>query len=207
VALVDHDDVIEALASQGADQPLGDGVRPRRPHGSEDSLDPEPVRPRWEIRAVDAIPIAHQELDLGTHSARRKGSVGTRASAVDTAGSALAREELQRLVARVVEHHGGDPYRARHHRRLLAEAGFARPVAGATLGTAGFWGTPEDTRFAAAWLSGQLRLPAFVEVVTARGWADQATLDAMVAAALAWGERSDAFLAVMGVTALGWVDG
>ncbi len=61
--------------------------------------------------------------------------------------------ELYRLLLRVVEHHGGDPYRARHHRRLLAEAGFTRPVAGATLGTGGVWGTPEDTRVFAAWMS------------------------------------------------------
>lgn len=114
---------------------------------------------------------------------------------------------MYRLFMLVIAHHGGDPYRARHHRRLLREAGFARPVAGGTLGTGGAWGTPEDTRLWAAWLVDQVNAPAFQEMVTAQGWADEATLAAMAAGILAWGERPDAFLAILGVTALGWVDG
>lgn len=67
------------------------------------------------------------------------------------------------LIVRVIEHHGGSVRRSRHHRRLLREAGFARPVAGASLGGGGVWGTPEDTRLLAAWAAEQLRQPAFVE--------------------------------------------
>jgi ubiquinone/menaquinone biosynthesis C-methylase UbiE len=115
--------------------------------------------------------------------------------------------ELSRVFRQAIQHHGGDPYRARHHRRLLLDAGFARPIAGASLGTGGVWGTPEETRLFAAWYAEQIRAPAFFNLVTAQGWVDSATLEAMAAEVLAWGERPDAFVAVMGVTALGWVDG
>jgi hypothetical protein len=105
-----------------------------------------------------------------------------------------------------VEHHGGDPYRARHHRRLLLEAGFVRPVAGASLGTAGVFGTDEDTRRNAAWFAEQFRAPAFANLVMEQGWVDPSTFEAVVKELLAWGERPDAYKAVMGVTALGWVE-
>jgi SAM-dependent methyltransferase len=99
---------------------------------------------------------------------------------------------MYQLIMRVVAHHGGDAYRARHYRQLLLEAGFARPVAGGTFGTFGAWGTPEDTRLIAAWMVDQVRAPAFSALATAQGWADAAALDAMAADVLAWGERPDA---------------
>jgi hypothetical protein len=105
-----------------------------------------------------------------------------------------------------LQHHGGDPYAARHHRRLLLEAGFVRPVAGATTWAAGVWGTPEETHDFAAWFANQLGQAATAELVMTQGWADQATLAAIVAELLAWGERPDAYFAMMGVTAVGWVD-
>lgn len=114
---------------------------------------------------------------------------------------------MHHLFMLVVAHHGGDAYRARHYRRLLLEAGFARPVAAGTLGTFGAWGTPEDTRLIAAWMVDQVCAPAFSELVTTQGWADAATLDAMAADMLAWGERPDALFSITGVAALGWADG
>ena len=52
----------------------------------------------------------------------------------------------------------------------------------------------------------QLRQPAFVALVTARGWADEAALEATAAELLEWGERPDAYHAAMGVAAVGWVE-
>ena len=112
---------------------------------------------------------------------------------------------LHRLVMQVVAHHGGDGYRARHHPRLLREAGFVRIIAGATLGTGGVWGTAEERRAHAAWTADQIAAPEFVRLVTGEGWADSATLAAMVAAAREWGEHPDAVFALLGVTAVGWV--
>jgi len=114
--------------------------------------------------------------------------------------------EAQRLFRLALEHHGGEPHRARQHRRLLLDSGFVRPVAGASLATGGVFGTDEDTRFLAVWLADQLRAPAFTRRVLEQGWLDAPKLAAVVEEVLAWGERSDAFWAVMGVTAIGWVD-
>jgi SAM-dependent methyltransferase len=110
------------------------------------------------------------------------------------------------LLMRLIEHRGGDPYVARNLRRLLLEAGFARPIATASIWGGGVWGTPDETRELAAWFADQFSAPAIVQVVTSQGWVDQRGLEAMVAEILAWGERPDAYFAVMGVAAIGWVD-
>jgi len=110
------------------------------------------------------------------------------------------------LFLRLIKYHGGDPYGARNLRRRLLDAGFARPIATASIWAGGVWGTPEETRDFAAWFAGQLIAPAIVQVLTSQGWVDQHALDAIVAEILAWGERPDAYFAVMGVAAVGWVD-
>jgi SAM-dependent methyltransferase len=110
------------------------------------------------------------------------------------------------LFLRLIEYHGGNPYGARHNRQRLLQAGFVRPIATASIWGGGVWGTPEETRDLCVWFADQLSMPATVEVVTSQGWADHATLDAIYAELLAWGERPDAYFAVMGVAAVGWVD-
>jgi len=114
--------------------------------------------------------------------------------------------EALRLIARVIAHTGGDVYRARHHRRLLLEAGFVRVSATGTLGTGGVWGSPEETRLFAAWFADQLRAPAGRELMIGQGWTDADSLEAIIGDVLAWGERPDAFFAVLGVAATGWDD-
>jgi hypothetical protein len=49
-------------------------------------------------------------------------------------------------------------------------------------------------------------MPATVEVILSHGWVDQTALDAIIAEILAWGERPDAYHAVMGVAAVGWIE-
>jgi SAM-dependent methyltransferase len=116
------------------------------------------------------------------------------------------RLEVERIFRLAVEHHGGDPYRPRHHRRLLREAGFINPVAGASLGCIGVYGSNEDTRGFAAWFVEQISASAFIDLVTNEGWADRSRMDLLAAEVRAWGAHPDAFLAGTGVTALGWVD-
>ncbi|MBV9893296.1 MAG: hypothetical protein JO020_03910 [Chloroflexi bacterium] len=77
--------------------------------------------------------------------------------------------EAKRVFWQAIEHHGGDRYRARHHRRLLLDAGFSRPVAGASLGTVSVFGTNEDTRFIATWLVEQFHDAAFANLVIEQG--------------------------------------
>jgi ubiquinone/menaquinone biosynthesis C-methylase UbiE len=114
--------------------------------------------------------------------------------------------EAYGLLMRLIQYHGGNPYGARNYRQLLLQAGFARPVATASIWGGGCWGTPEDTRDFAGWFVDQLSTPPAVDVVLAQGWADQAGLAAMVSEIMAWGERPDAYLAVMGVAAIGWIE-
>jgi hypothetical protein len=66
------------------------------------------------------------------------------------------------------------------------------------------WGTPEETRELAAWFANQFCAPATAQLVTSQGWVAQGGLDAMVPEILAWGDRPDAYFAVMGVAAIGW---
>jgi len=109
--------------------------------------------------------------------------------------------ETSELLLRIREHNGGSPYYARHQRRLLLEAGFARSEGFAF---AEYQGNPEVIRAYVKVLVEVLRGPATVDVSTAQGWADQTTLDAMVAAAEAWGDRPDAFRALLDCAAIGW---
>jgi ubiquinone/menaquinone biosynthesis C-methylase UbiE len=106
------------------------------------------------------------------------------------------------LILRVVEHNGGNFRRARHYGRLLREAGFEEIAAYATAGGSG---TTEPVAHLAGAMVRQLRDPAFVAVVEAQGWADQATLSAMMAAIEAWATAPDAYLAFMKPAATGWV--
>jgi SAM-dependent methyltransferase len=104
------------------------------------------------------------------------------------------------VAVRGVQHHGGDPFRARHHRELLLEAGFVRPEATASVSSAG---SPEATRRHAVFMKAQLQGAA--RTALAEGWMDQAAVEAVVAAIDAWAERPDAFAAWTWCEAVGWV--
>jgi len=110
-------------------------------------------------------------------------------------------EQAFQLFLRVHEQHGGSPFYARHQRRLLREAGFAR--------TEGFafaqsFGRPELTAAFAASFPAQLREPSFVKTVQEHGWADQTLLEDMSLAMQQWGTDPDAFVAFIMCAALGW---
>ena len=64
VALVEDDQMVEALAAQRADQALGDRVRLGRVHRREDRLDADPGSARDEGAAVAAVAIADQVARL-----------------------------------------------------------------------------------------------------------------------------------------------
>jgi ubiquinone/menaquinone biosynthesis C-methylase UbiE len=106
------------------------------------------------------------------------------------------------LILRVVEHNGGNFRRARHYRRLLREAGFVGIDAYATAGGSG---TTEPVAHLAGAMVRQLRDPTFGAVVEAQGWADQATLSAIIAAIEAWAAAPNAYLAFMKPAATGSV--
>jgi SAM-dependent methyltransferase len=114
--------------------------------------------------------------------------------------------EIQPPFMKVFEHFGAHPYAARHHRRALLDAGFARAIAAPTFWTGGSYGATAETQGIAAWFVDWMRQRTFLDAATGRGWADEARLEALASEALAWGERADAYMAVMGVAAVGWVE-
>jgi SAM-dependent methyltransferase len=117
--------------------------------------------------------------------------------------TALLRD-AQALWARVVQHLGGDPYYARHQRRLLLDAGFTRTEGHITAGSGGAFGTLEDTRLLAEVLREQFREPSFIEVAVGQGWTDHTALAAMSEELRTWGERPDAFAAFPAFATIGW---
>src|SRR5574342_1023595 len=61
VTLVEDDDVVEALAADAADDPLGEEVLPRASRGGENLFDPHALDAVLERRPVHLVPIADQE--------------------------------------------------------------------------------------------------------------------------------------------------
>lgn len=121
------------------------------------------------------------------------------AFAVSPAGSAM--ERMMDLYARVITHNGGNRLLARHLRGALLEAGFARAegYAGAEA-----YGTPDTVRRLAAGMAEVARGSGFVGTVVNQGWADQEEMSALPDELLLWGERPDAYSAVLKCGALGW---
>jgi ubiquinone/menaquinone biosynthesis C-methylase UbiE len=106
------------------------------------------------------------------------------------------------LFVRVQRHAGGNRLLSRDLRAALLEAGFARAEAYA--GGEGF-GTPEQTRrVAAAFAATCSSSPDFRQTAGEQGWATEAELNALASAIHAWGERPDAFAAILKCGALGW---
>ncbi len=108
------------------------------------------------------------------------------------------------LFRAMMRRNGASPTYSRHLRGLLLQAGFARTEGFAM--AADFSGNLAATRQRADVLVRVLRDPAVVALVTGQGWVTPAGLEEMVAYLLAWGERPDAFFAILYCAALGWVE-
>ncbi|HLH72652.1 MAG TPA: hypothetical protein VKX96_05155, partial [Chloroflexota bacterium] len=114
-------------------------------------------------------------------------------------------EQVRTLFLQAVRYHGGDPYLARHYRRLLLEAGFARSEAYGRISSETH-GDPAGTRRFAATIVQQIEDSTLRRTAIENRWATEADLDVMVAEVHAWGERPDAFIAILDCAAVGWVD-
>lgn len=60
MAFVQNDEMIEAIAAQGSDQPLHERVLPRTSRCAEDLFDPHAPDPPLKCAAVDRIAIAEE---------------------------------------------------------------------------------------------------------------------------------------------------
>jgi SAM-dependent methyltransferase len=108
------------------------------------------------------------------------------------------------LAIRLMEHNGGSPFYARHLRGLMMEAGFARTEGHAV--AADHYGTPAETRKHAQFFDGLFSYPPVIATILGEGWADEAELAQVRTGTMAWGERPDAFLALMYCAVVGWTD-
>ena len=102
----------------------------------------------------------------------------------------------------VVLFNGGNPFYSRNLRGLMLEAGFARTEGFAV--AAEHYGRLDETRRMASVMSRQMGDPALVSLVVNQGWATQKEMDEIIAWLAEWGERPDAFMAIMYCAALGW---
>ncbi len=116
----------------------------------------------------------------------------------------LARRMVTEFIPQVTIASGGRPYYSADLRHLLLEAGFAR-TEGIALAPE-HYGTLAETRRIATIAGRMLRNPEFTGVILSEGLASAEEIEAIRDDMLAWGERPDAFAAVMYCAALGWVD-
>ena len=111
----------------------------------------------------------------------------------------LLQQWLQ-LRVRARQHNGGDPFLARHQRRLLLQSGFIAAEASASVESAG---SPEKLARHGAFLKAQWA--GMARTALAQEWLDQAAVDAIAAEIDAWMGRPDAFAASLWCQATGRV--
>lgn len=111
----------------------------------------------------------------------------------------------QRLIEiwkNILRHNGGNPTYSRNLRGLMLSAGFVRTEGFAT--AAEHYGRLEETRRIASVDREQFNDPTFADLAVSQGWSTPEELAAISAWVTEWGERPDAFLAVMYCGAVGW---
>src|SRR6266498_915081 len=111
-------------------------------------------------------------------------------------------QKLVDLMKRVILFNGGSPFYSRNLRGLLLQAGFARTEGFAV--AAEYYGRLEETRRMAYVMSRQSGDPALLNLVVSQGWATRQEIDEIISWIREWGERPDAFMAIMYCAALGW---
>jgi len=111
-------------------------------------------------------------------------------------------KQLTEIWKKVVLFNGGNPFYSRNLRGLMLEAGFARTEGFAV--AAEHYGRLEETRRMAGFISRQMSDPLLVDLAVSQGWTTKEELNEMLAWIRDWGERPDAFMAMMYCAALGW---
>jgi SAM-dependent methyltransferase len=114
-----------------------------------------------------------------------------------------ALDKFRTLYIRTLQHVGGDPFLARQYRRLLLDCGFVRSEMRGRVSSESC-GTAEGTRGTAQTVVHLLRTN-IGGVAIQQNWITPSEVEAICAEALAWGERPDAFFAILDCAAVGWV--
>lgn len=122
-------------------------------------------------------------------------------SAVQSPSSEFTGKGLE-LMAKYIEHNGGNPYYSRHLRSLLLEAGFEKNEGYAHAPE--HYGTLEETRRIISVVNGILQSPDFISVVLKNNWTTEKELIDLIEWNKEWAERPDAFAAHIYCSAIGW---
>ena len=110
-------------------------------------------------------------------------------------------EEATKLLIQIIEMNGGSPFYSRNLRHLLLEAGFTKTEGHAV--AAEYYGTLEETRrFAGAYVRVIRRQLSSKKID--HDLPDQKLIKEIISEVRKWGDRPDAFHAVMYCAALGW---
>jgi ubiquinone/menaquinone biosynthesis C-methylase UbiE len=113
-------------------------------------------------------------------------------------------EKIVNLWIQVMRHNGGNPHYSRHLRGLMLQAGFVRTEGHAV--AADYYGNLQETRRLAGIHTRMFRNADMVSLITNQGWATHAEIDELIGWVQQWGERPDAFVAVMYCAAIGWTE-
>jgi SAM-dependent methyltransferase len=120
------------------------------------------------------------------------------------APAAPAIDKLLALLARGLQHHGGDPYYARNLRPLLHEAGFERAEGSATML---YFGSGDSAGHSTAEAL-RARVQGTIEnTVIEQGWATHEEIQSIYAALQEWADQPDTFFGWVVCSGLGWVPG
>jgi len=117
----------------------------------------------------------------------------------------LRATRITELWKNLVLFNGGNPFYSRNLRGLMLSAGFVRTEGFAV--AADHYGRLEETRRIANVMRHQFSDPALTNLVISKGWASLEELDGIHTWLSEWGERPDAFMAIMYCAALGWNEG
>lgn len=109
-------------------------------------------------------------------------------------------EKLIKLLVRLMEYNGGDPYIGRRHRKLLREAGFTRTRATASCG---YHGTLEETTKCGA-LGAYIADSTMTRTAILLGWITPDELKELATASKTWGKNLDAFESIIMCEAVSW---
>lgn len=106
------------------------------------------------------------------------------------------------LASKGVKANGGNPFYSRHLRNLLLQAGFTKTEGHSV--AAECYGNLQETQRFAKFHSNMLRNAEIRELVKTEKWATETEMDEMADYMLKWGDRPDAFCAILYCAAIGW---
>lgn len=122
-------------------------------------------------------------------------------TAVQSPESPLSGRNLE-LMAKYIEHNGGNPFYSRHLRSYMTQAGFKKNEGYALAPE--HYGNLDETRRIVSVANGILQSSDFVSLVVDKGWSTEKEINELIEWNLQWAEKPDSFAAHMYCAAIGW---